>query len=1046
MFAASVERRDALRAVGKVADMGKANSGWVRRNAALLLSATLAVSPVLAVPAFATQDGDTPSPIEQNDDKTTDQGGEKNPEVEKTPDAETVDSEAEKDPDAEQGTGEKDGAAADVTEKPAADQPAAEPRSGDVAQVEETDGTITPYPSLPEAVKAVNQSGGTLKLLDDTSEDITISHEGVTVTADKSVTYLGTMRINAPGCKVTGVTFRNPGCSTEGVGFDNCVELHANKGRVEDCTFDVPGGVWQSRDGKLHTGIYWQPNAVAVFQNTADCVVTGCTFKLGRVNETVNGSDHEADSNVAVNVIGPGVSNLTVSDNKMTVAAPDGVQKGASVCFIVANGNLKNGGGITNLTISGNTFDGSADEANACFVGVSGCDGIKIAGSKVTGAEYGIYGVTYQGVNKPNKFTELLDNNIDANQTMVKAEVATSDGHTYEFVSLKDAIASDHSDGATIQLTKNVTENVVVPDGKTVTLDLAGHTLTNAEDLANEQGTITVKKGGALTLTDSSEAGTGTVDSTKHRTGALVNHGTVTVEGGTLTRSKEASKSPTDNGGNSWYVVDNQGTMTFDGGKVINDSKLSSLIRNLNGTLTINDGTFENDFIALKNDDGGTLTINGGTITSDDQAVQSWSTTNISGGTLNGDVVAWDYTDSTNNCVTTISGDAVINGDVKAINYLNSSKAPQVDITGGTINGEVSKGAYKKETGVTPAEPTYEGSKITISGGSFSTRPNDALLATDLVAYQRPNRSFGVAEPGNIFNVTIDDKKAQLAKGEKVAEPEVPARVGYTFLGWFADGSDTRYDFDALVTDDLTLTQRWSLDADVSVTVDKPQPTEGDTVTLTASATSEAPGVSFAYQWLRDGKEIAGATKATLAVTTDGTYTVRVTATDADDQVWTFTGAAVPLEFAAAPAPEQPDENTYDVTFVWADGSTVTYLGIPEGSRLNPPTDAPKIDGWTFTGSWYTTRADDGTLSGEYDFSTPLSSDLTLYAGWVPAGQQGQPEVPQTTPVEQQKPADEKSGKLAQTSDPTSVASVAVAAAAGVSALAAAVATRRKRG
>ena len=301
--------------------------------------------------------------------------------------------------------------------------------------------------------------------------------------------------------------------------------------------------------------------------------------------------------------------------------------------------------------------------------------------------------------------------------------------------------------------------------------------------------------------------------------------------------------------------------------------------------------------------------------------------------------------------------------------------------------------------------------------------------------------------PDNIFNVTIDDQTAQLAEGEKLAKPADPAaRVGYTFLGWYADGSDTPYDFNASVTDDLKVSQRWSLDADVSVSVSDPKPTEGDTVTLSASATSAAPGVSYAYQWLLDGKEIAGATQDTLAVTTDGTYTVRVTATDADDQVWTFTGAAVPLEFAAAPAPEQPDENTYDVTFVWADGSTVTYLGIPEGSRLNPPTDAPKIDGWTFTGSWYTTRADDGTLSGEYDFSTPVTSDLTLYAGWVPAGQQGQPEVPQTTPVEQQKPADEKSGKLAQTSDPTSVAPVAAAAAVGVSALAAAVATRRKRG
>ena len=116
--------------------MGMSNNGWVRRRTALLLSATLAVSPVLAVPAFATQDGDAPSPIEQNDDQTTDQGGEKDPEVEKTPNAETVDPKAEKDQDAEQGTGEKDGAAEkDGVPADTTDQPAAEPRSGGVAQV-----------------------------------------------------------------------------------------------------------------------------------------------------------------------------------------------------------------------------------------------------------------------------------------------------------------------------------------------------------------------------------------------------------------------------------------------------------------------------------------------------------------------------------------------------------------------------------------------------------------------------------------------------------------------------------------------------------------------------------------------------------------------------------------------------------------------------------------------------------------------------------------------------------------------------------------------
>lgn len=694
---------------------------------ALLLSATLAVSPVLAVPAFATQDGDAPSPIEQNDDQTTDQGGEKDPEVEKTPDAETVD------PDAEQGTGEKDGAAEkDGVPADTTDQPAAEPRSGGVAQVEETDGTITSYTSLREAVDAVNAKGGTLKLLADTSESFSITHDDVTVTAADRVTYSGTMRINAPDCKVTGVAFHNPGCSEQGVGFDNCVELHANNGTVENCTFDVPGGVWQSKDGTLHAGTYWQPNAVAVFQNTDGCTVAGCTFNLGRVNETVDGTDYEADSNVAVNVIGPGVSNLTVSGNTMTVTAPAGVQKSAGVCFIVANGNLESGG-ITDLTISDNTFSGSADEANAQFVGVSGCYGIKIAGSKVTGAEHGIYEVTYQGVNKPSEFTELLDNNIDANQTMVKAEVATSDGHTYEFVSLADAIASDHSDGATIQLTQNVTENVTIPDGKTVTLDLAGHTLTNAYG----EHTVTVTKGATLTVTDSSADKAGVIDNVSHGKAALFNDqgGTVVLNGGTFNRSKENGSSAVQSGGNSFYTLQNYGSMTINEGVTVRQGsneeggKFSSLIENgwYNGklntskdeaTMVINGGSFVGGLNTIKNDDWGVLTINGGSFTNTAQAaVLNWNKTTIKGGEFQSDQYA------------------VLNGKLD-----NSMDVGELVIEGGSFKGG---NGYKVVSQMSSSTPI---GSVAISGGEFWTAPDEEFIVPGSGLTQNSDGSYVIHE------------------------------------------------------------------------------------------------------------------------------------------------------------------------------------------------------------------------------------------------------------------------------------------------------------
>lgn len=719
--------------------MGMSNNGWVRRRTALLLSATLAVSPVLAVPAFATQDGDAPSPIEQNDEQTTDQGGEKDPEVEKTPDAETVDPEAEKDPDAEQGTGEKDGAAEkDGVPADTTDQPAAEPRSGGVAQV----GGQT-YTDLADAVEAVNKNGGTLTLLESTSENISISHPGVTVTAaqDQDVEYTGSLTL-AEKCIVENMSFRNPGSTAVSKGFSNCINM-ANGATVRNCTFTVPSGVWAK---KSEGYMWWQPNCISV-SNKQDCIIKENTFNLGRINEkNDNDTIADSDTNVAINLIGPNVRNITIERNTMNVTAPaTGATKGGGICFVISNGNQDSDPayGVSGVKLENNTFNGSGDPTNARFAGFSDSDGLVIKGNTVSNSATGVYQVTYLGKSASSSIKEMVDNNIVAPNGLVKANV-TAGGKTYSFSSVTDAINSEHSNNGTVQLTQNVTENVTIPDGKTVTLDLAGHTLTNAEDLANEQGTITVKEGGSLTLTDSSEAGTGTVDSTKHRTGALVNHGTVTVESGTLTRSAEASTSPTNSGGNSWYVIDNQGTLTFNGGNVVNEGYFSSLVRNAAGTLTINGGTFKNHFIAVKNEDA-TLYVKGGTITSDEQSLQNWGKATLSGGTLNGRVAAWDQDDDLHS-LTTIEGDVTINGDVQAINYMNADKGPEVVIKGGTITGKVQKATHDGSIGTKPADPTADTSVITISGGKFETAPDESFIVPGSGLTQNSDGSFGIHE------------------------------------------------------------------------------------------------------------------------------------------------------------------------------------------------------------------------------------------------------------------------------------------------------------
>lgn len=275
--------------------------------------------------------------------------------------------------------------------------------------------------------------------------------------------------------------------------------------------------------------------------------------------------------------------------------------------------------------------------------------------------------------------------------------------------------------GGDITLGADIEASIEIPAGVTVTLDLNGNKLTN------EAGNHTITNEGTLTI-----KGDGTVDNVSHARGALVNKGTATINGGTFTRSQEKGTAEGANG-NSWYVIDNQGTLTVTGGTVKNTSGFSSLVRNLNGTLNVNGGNFSNEFIALKNDDNGIMKITAGTIESKEQAVQNWHNLDVTGGTFNGDVITWSYGNSQG--TTTIGESAVIDGNVVAVQYdRNTAAQSTVSINGGTIKGTIEKGEYVEDTGIKPVDPSARTSNITVSGGTFAKKPESAFIAQGRIA------------------------------------------------------------------------------------------------------------------------------------------------------------------------------------------------------------------------------------------------------------------------------------------------------------------------
>ena len=178
------------------------------------------------------------------------------------------------------------------------------------------------------------------------------------------------------------------------------------------------------------------------------------------------------------------------------------------------------------------------------------------------------------------------------------------DGKYYN--SIADAIKE--GDGKTISITKDISENVVIPEKTTITLDIAsGITLSG-------NGDHTISNKGTLTVT-----GSGTVENTTGSRAALANYpgATATLKGCTFT-------------GNTWYVIKNLGTLTMSGADLVQEHAGSSAIDNgwygnkgndlnldypssASVSLTIEGGTFSGGMNTVKNDDFGVLTIEDGT-------------------------------------------------------------------------------------------------------------------------------------------------------------------------------------------------------------------------------------------------------------------------------------------------------------------------------------------------------------------------------------------------------------------------------------------------
>ncbi|MDO3411533.1 InlB B-repeat-containing protein [Saccharibacillus sp. CPCC 101409] len=297
--------------------------------------------------------------------------------------------------------------------------------------------------------------------------------------------------------------------------------------------------------------------------------------------------------------------------------------------------------------------------------------------------------------------------------------------------------------------------------------------------------------------------------------------------------------------------------------------------------------------------------------------------------------------------------DAAGNVTVKSF-LISLPKTVSFDSAGGS--GIAPQSVVYKGKAVKPADPEREGyifgGWYEDSGRSVPFAFNTREIVTTTMIYAswtiiRHAFTFDSAGGGDIAPQTVD-------YGASASEPAPPTRKGYTFVDWYADDMHTKpFVFAATpIKADTRVYASWKID------------------TYTAAFDSRG-GSEVKQQTLDYGGAIAKpADPSRKGYTFAGWYE-----NEADSRAFDFASAKIEEDLTLI---AKWTINVYEVSFDSDGGSEVAKQSPEFGGTATKPTD-PERKGYTFAG-WYTDEARTRAFAFA---STPIESDLTLYANWT---------------------------------------------------------------
>ena len=246
----------------------------------------------------------------------------------------------------------------------------------------------------------------------------------------------------------------------------------------------------------------------------------------------------------------------------------------------------------------------------------------------------------------------------------------------------------------------------------------------------------------------------------------------------------------------------------------------------------------------------------------------------------------------------------------------------------------------------------------------------------------------------------------EVVSGAKIKAPSAPTKDKYLFRGWYEDSTFSKeFDFNTPISSDMTLYANWEaansineirLAGDVQYgNVQVGTLPSFNPRTTTDSITIDRTNSNWAYKmqnglWSRfglktptavnDGKTYYG---YDFCVKTNDGYQLASDlkviyngedVTSTVDIMKTSWGAYVTVDLGKA----NGTPVVYTITFNSNDGTLVPSQNVNAGEKLTELTPAPTREGFTFDG-WY----EDSTFSTKFNFDTPITDNMTLYAKWT---------------------------------------------------------------